>query len=234
MAQITSSGIAISSPVNDPDAKDGDIICTYEDGNRRCNTEYDPGMYGVISENPAAAIEDKDLQNARLLITSGVAKVRVSSVNGNIKQGDFLTSSTKLGIAEKATRNGYVLGAALEDYESNSAEDIVSIQVLVNVHPAAGLSGPRNNLLQFIRQGLTVPIVEPLESLRYLLAVLIILIAFTLGLIYFGRTSRAGVEAIGRNPLAGRMIQLSVFMNVILMIVIILVGLVIAYLVLIL
>src|SRR3990167_4999758 len=57
-AQITSSGIAVSTPVTDPDAQDGDIICTYQSGNARCNKEYDTAIYGVISDSPAAAIED--------------------------------------------------------------------------------------------------------------------------------------------------------------------------------
>ena len=61
-----------------------------------------------------------------------------------------------------------------------------------------------------------------------------VLIAFTLGMIYFGRSSRAGIEAIGRNPLAKRVIQFTVFMNIVLTIVIVIVGLAIAYLILIL
>lgn len=234
LAQVSSSGIAISSPVSDSNAVDGDIICTYADGNRRCGQEYDPAMYGVISDNPAAAIEDSELADSRLIITSGIATVRVSTINGNISEGDFITSSTVAGVAVKATRNGYVLGVALEGYESSDPQAVGRIQVLVNIHPAAGLAGPSRNLLNFIRQGFAVPLFEPLESLRYLLAVAIVLIAFTLGMIYFGRASKAGIEAIGRNPLAKRVIQLTVFLNISLTIIIILVGLGIAYLILIL
>jgi F0F1-type ATP synthase membrane subunit c/vacuolar-type H+-ATPase subunit K len=59
-------------------------------------------------------------------------------------------------------------------------------------------------------------------------------VAFTLGLVYFGRIARAGVEAMGRNPMAKRMIQLSVLLHVVLTIIIVLTGLGIAYLILIL
>lgn len=234
IAQISSSGIATSAPINDEQAVDGDIICTYSDGNRRCEEEYDPSIYGVITDNPAAAIEDPDLDNGRLVITEGVTEVRVSSLNGNISEGDFVTSSKTLGIGQKAIRNGYVVGKALESYESDNSDATGKIQILVNVHPAGGISGPRGNLLQFIRQGLTVPVFEPVESLRYLLAVLIVIISFTLGMVYFGRASRTGIEAIGRNPLAQRVIQLTVILNIVLTIVIVLVGLAIAYLILIL
>jgi hypothetical protein len=105
---------------------------------------------------------------------------------------------------------------------------------MVNIHPSGAFSGSRGNLLQFIRDGLTVPIFEPIESLRYLLAIAIILISFTLGMIYFGRASRAGIEAIGRNPLAKKVIQFTVLLNISLTIIIILVGLGIAYLILVL
>ena len=234
LSQVTSSGIAIDVPVSDDGAVDGDIICNYSDGNKRCNQEFDPSMYGVVSDNPAAAVEDPELENARLLINSGVVTVRVSSLKGNITEGDFITSSTQQGLGVRADRSGFVLGTALEGYESSDPNAVGRIQVLVNIHPAASVVGPSKNLLNFIRQGLAVPIFEPLESLRYLLAVAIVLISFTLGMIYFGRASRAGIEAIGRNPLAKRVIQLTVMLNISLTVIIILTGLGIAYLILIL
>lgn len=233
-AQITSSGIAVSVPVNDNETKDGDIICTYKEGNQRCKKAYDPSMYGVVSRNPSAAIKDEELKGSELVISSGIARVRVSSVNGNIKEGEFVTSSDIPGVAQLANRNGYVLGTALENFESGNPDDIRAIQVAVNIHPAAGLAGPRTDLLQVIRQGLATPLLEPIDSLRYLLAIIIVLIAFTLGLVYFGRVAKAGVEAVGRNPLAQRMIQFNVILHILLTMVIISVGLGIAYLILIL
>lgn len=233
-AQVTSSSIATSSPIDDQDALDGDIICTYKDGNRRCENEYDTSMYGVITDSPAAAIEDTELENARLIITSGITTVRISTRNGNIDEGDFVTSSSLPGVGMKADSSGYVIGKALEGFESDNTEQIGRIQLLVNVHPSGGLSGSRGNLLRFIREGATVPVFSPVESLRYLLAIIIVIISFTLGMVYFGRASRAGIEAVGRNPLAKRVIQLTVVMNIVLTIVIVLVGLAIAYLILVL
>jgi len=233
-AQITSSGIAVSSPVIDKEAKDGDIICTYKEGNSRCNESYDPAIFGVISDNPSASIEDRDLKDARLVISSGIAVVNVSSANGDIGEGDFITTSERNGVGQRASRNGYVVGMAMESYQSDNPDNIGRIQIMVNIHPTGAISGSRGNLLQFIREGLAVPIFEPVESLRYLLAIAIVIISFTLGMVYFGKASRSGIEAIGRNPLAKRVIQLTVFLNIALTVVIILVGLGIAYLILIL
>lgn len=233
-AQISSSGIAITSPVDDADAQDGDIICTYTDGNARCKEEYDAAIYGVITDNPAASLTDTEVKNGRLVITSGIATVRINSENGDITEGDFITSSSVPGVGMKADRNGYVVGKAIESYSNSNTTGIGKIQILVSVHPEGKLTGTRGNLLQFIRQGITVPVFSPVESLRYLLAVIIVIVSFTLGMIYFGRASRAGIEAVGRNPLAKRVIQLTVVMNIVLTIVIVLVGLGIAYLILIL
>lgn len=233
-AQVSSTGIAITTQVNDTAAQDGDILCTYSQGIARCNQEYDSAILGVINENPSSSIEDSEVEDGRLVLTSGVSTVRVSSVNGNIEEGDLVTTSENPGVGMKATRNGYVLGIAMESFKSDNPQDVGRIQVIINVHATAGLSGPRGNLLQFIRQGLTVPVFGPVESLRYLLAVAIVIISFTLGMIYFGRASRTGIEAIGRNPLAKRVIQMTVILNITLTIVIVIVGLGIAYLILVL
>jgi len=203
--QATSSGVAVAVPVADSEAQSGDIICSYADGNRRCNIAYDPAMYGIVVDSPSVAIEDSELASARLVLTSGIATLRVSASGGNIAEADFITSSETPGVGQKADRSGYVVGSALEAYQPQNPSDIGEIQIMINIHPAASIAGPSRNLLNFIREGLTVPIFEPLESLRYLLAVLIVLIAFTLGMVYFGRASRTGIEAIGRNPLAKRL-----------------------------
>jgi F0F1-type ATP synthase membrane subunit c/vacuolar-type H+-ATPase subunit K len=234
LGQVTSSGIAITAPIDDAEVKDGDIICTYSQSNKRCNAKYDTAVFGVISEKPVASLEDGEVANGKLVVTSGITLVRVSGINGSIAEGDFITTSEIPGVGMKATRNGYVLGKAMEAFESSNSEDIGSIRVLVNIHPEGKLTGARGNLLEFIREGISVSVFSPVESLRYLLATLIVIISFTLGMIYFGRASRTGIEAIGRNPLAKATIQFTVIMNVVLTIVIVLVGLGIAYLILVL
>lgn len=234
LAQVTSSGFAVSIPVIETQIEEGDIICSYEEGFARCINPYDTSVYGVVVNNVTVSVEDPELENSRLALTSGIVMVKISGKGGDITEGDLITTSGTAGVGEKATRNGYVIGSAIESYSSENEDDIGRIQIAINIHPAAGLTGPGSNLLQFIRQGLAVPLFEPLASLRYLLAVLMVLISFTLGMIYFGKSSRAGIEAIGRNPLARRVIQFTVLLNIILTITIVLVGLGIAYLILVL
>lgn len=233
-AQVDSSGFATSIPVSETNIEEGDIICSYEDGFRLCEGEYDSSIYGVIVEEVSVSVEDTELENSKLALTNGIATVKVSSINGNIEEGDLVTTSDINGVGQLATKNGFVLGNSIENYENDNTESVGRIQVALNIHPAVGLAGARGNLLQFIREGIAVPLFEPLESLRYILAVLIVLISLILGLVYFGRVARAGVEAMGRNPLARRVIQLNVILHIFLTIVIVMVGLAIAYLILIL
>jgi F0F1-type ATP synthase membrane subunit c/vacuolar-type H+-ATPase subunit K len=232
-AQDTGVGVAIPISLKEQ-GSDGDIVCTVEGGYGLCKNAYDTSVFGIITDNPAVVFDMQGVENPKSVLTFGKAKVNVSSINGNIAEGDFLTTSTKAGIAQRADRNGYVLGTALESYQSDSPDSIGKILVLINIHPAIGLGTARTNILQVIRQGTGAAILEPLSALRYLLAALIVIASFIMGFVYFGRVARSGIEAIGRNPLASRIIQFNVILHILISIVIVLVGLAIAYLILVL
>lgn len=233
-AQALTSGVALSVALTDADTTTGNLVCAHQGGFALCQSDYDSSLYGVVVDEPAVDVRILETDNIKLVQSTGRVVALVSSVNGNIEPGDFVTTSPQKGVAQKATRNGFVLGVALEGYASDDTSATGDILVELNIHPAAGISGTRLNLLELLRSGLSSSIIAPLESLRYVLAALIVVISFVLGFVYFGRVARSGVEAIGRNPLAGRMIQLSVIFNVLVFIVILGVGLGIGYLILIL
>jgi F0F1-type ATP synthase membrane subunit c/vacuolar-type H+-ATPase subunit K len=212
--------------------QNGDIICSEEGGLILCDEDYQPSIYGVITSNPSLAFESPDFDGP-LAVTSGDAVVRVSTINGAIAVGDLITTSKTPGVGQKATVNGFALGLAMEAFDSASPDDVGQILVSINIHPTSSFVGSRSNLVSNIRQALSAPVVAPLDSFRYLLAFVVALISFALGFVYFGRVVRSGVEAIGRNPLAARSIQLTVFVNIIITIVIVLTGLAISLLILI-
>lgn len=235
LGQISSSGIAVSVPIRDENVIEGDIICSGIDGYHLCVRSHDPSLFGVVVDNPSAAFESQGDEDVRLVTSSGNAMVRVTNKNGKIEDGSLVTSSEELGIAHLADKNAYVLGTALQSFESDNPEDVGKILVSINIHPTTLISaGAGVNLLEALKVGFAAPTLAPLASLRYILAFSIVIISFTVGFVYFGRVVRAGIEATGRNPLARRMIQISVFFNSMIMIVIILVGLVIGYMILIL
>ncbi len=231
-AQVGGIGVAINVPVSG-DVIDGSVVCSSPDGYVLCQGEYSSDMFGVVALDPAVEFVGDTLIETNPVMTSGNVVVRVSSVNGNITAGDFLTSSVTSGVAQLATLDGYVLGTALESFESSDPNSEGLILASLSIHAAGGLSGLRANLLTNLRGGLSIPILSPLVSLRYLLAFVIVVIGFTLGFVYFGRTARTGVEAIGRNPLARRAIQVSVIVNVMLGMIMIVASLIVAALMLI-
>ncbi len=233
--QELTEGIAYTLAISDFDqAKDGMLVCAADESFKLCETAYSPSMHAVISDKPVAALESSDLEGGRLVVSSGKVRVLASNVNGDIHAGDFVTSSDIPGVAMLSTENGYVLGTAIESINQVDDAGRGSVLVALNIHFEAGISNTRSNLIQVLRSGMSIPLFEPLSSLRYIIAALLVLISFVLGFVVFGRMARAGVEAMGRNPLASRMIQMSVLTNIAVTVVIVVAGLFAAYLILIL
>jgi hypothetical protein len=98
---------------------------------------YQPSMIGVVSDPSnvtdfnVIGYNIKEEDNRKPISLSGRVEVKVSTENGEIKIGDYLTSSSQPGIAMKATEAGRVIGIALESYNS---EGIGKIMVFVNPH----------------------------------------------------------------------------------------------------
>lgn len=232
-AQSGQTGIAI--PITIPDnPESGVIVCTGKAGYTICETNYSTAMFGVITTSPAAAFESAPQPNRHLVLKDGRALVRVSGRSGAIKVGDLVTSSVDAGIAQRANKNGYVLGTALDEFAGTSAEDVGVIAVSINIHPTTSFIDVRSNLLEALREGLAAPVLTPLAALRYILAAFVTVASFLMGFIYFGRLAKTGIEAIGRNPLARLQIQSSVLVNLILMAVIFGGGMALSYFILVL
>lgn len=227
----TSSAMAVSVVIKGDQIEDGLIVCSTTDGNSLCNQPYDTAILGVVATDPAIFLQNRALEGSYPLVTSGKAFVKVTNSAGNIAIGNFITTSTTAGTGQKATRSGYIIGTALQGYDGSGEAKIL---ISIGVRPAIVAEGIRGNLLETIRQGLSSVYLTPLNALRYILAMIVTIVAFTLGFMYFGRVAKTGVEAVGRNPLASRTIQLSVVFNIVLTVIIMIAGLALAYLILIL
>ncbi|MEK7517564.1 MAG: hypothetical protein AAB583_03360 [Patescibacteria group bacterium] len=233
-AQSNSSGIAVSANIVDKDAKDGSIIVSSPKGYGTTTIPYNPNIYGVLTENPAIHIQNTEAPGTKPLITWGKAYVLVSGANGKIAKNDYITTSKIAGVGQKADKNGRVLGIALEDYNNPDQKSTGKILVAVNPNFNTSLGNARTNLIETLKNATDFSPLSQLTSLRYILASAIVVLSFIIGFIYFGRIARSGIEALGRNPLASRLIQLNIIFNLFLMVAIILVGLGLAYLILIL
>ncbi len=230
----SSSGIGYSISLDDSNAKDGSII-SLKDGNYYLsNIESDPNLYGVLSDGTSVSIEDINMNNSHLVVSSGDADVLVTTKNGKIKAGDFITSSPKDGVGMKALKSGQIVGIAAQNFEADNPDEVGKILVYLNIHSQFVNLSSSTNVLTALKSGLDMNILGPLISLRYILAALVAAISFVIGFGSFGKISGSSVEALGRNPLASSHIRRIVFFNFLLTFVIMFAGLVVAYLILIL
>ncbi len=211
--QDVEAGIGTPVHVEQSDVKDGDVISFIDGKYQLSSTAYDSSVFGVINLNAPITISASE-SGGTPLVTSGKTFVRVSTVQGEIKKGDYITTSIIPGIGAKADGYGTVIGIALENYTNSDPEKIGLIPVAVDVHALT----PFN-----------IFTASPQQTLRYLLAFMIAAGSIIIGFTYFGKVARSGVEAVGRNPLAARLIEFSVFINLFLTLGIIAVGTIIAY-----
>lgn len=231
-AQIDSSDIAKSFSLEG--SVEGSVVCSSQTGLALCAKAYSPSIYGVVTSLPAVAIRDNNIDNEALIAQGGTVAVRITSKNGNIQEGDFITSSDIEGVAQKAAKNGYVLGTALEPFQSVNPDEIGSILVSVHIHPETSFTDEGANLLETLEQALTIPILTPLAALRYLLASLIVTLSFVIGFIYFGKVLKMTVENIARNPSVKIIIYFTSIISLVIIAAAVFAGLYLAYLILVL
>jgi F0F1-type ATP synthase membrane subunit c/vacuolar-type H+-ATPase subunit K len=225
-------GVARMVEVKDPTVKNGTVVSTSPQGAILSNVPYDAHVVGIVSRDAAIILNSTNSRKAVPIISTGTVYVLVSSKEGPIQKGDNLTTSTNPGIAVKATRDGYVLGTALEDYSSSNPNQADLIAVDLDLHYFNAKPTFPGTLSDIFKIALLPTKDAPTPIFKYIVAGLIVLGSFVLGFMSFGRTAAKGVEALGRNPAASRIIHLGIFFNVGIVVVIVGAGLVVAFLIL--
>ena len=244
LAQSPEKGIGVTSiyEVADEDAVDGDILSAQANGLVRSSIGFDNKMFGVISDQPLLVYRTEN--QGKPVVRSGIAQVNVTTLNGPLKYGDYITSSSIQGKGQKASESGYVIGIALADFlgdeptsDGSGAKQVDGprgkialgkIPVAIRVEYAE-LTNPRvaGRLFGFIGNTLFENISDPKQFgnvIRYMAAGLIVLLSFTFAFLTFSRSIAKSIEALGRNPLAKSTIQLSIIINIVLLVVTGLIG----------
>ena len=223
--------------IGDAQALEGDILVAADKGLVRADRSFDNKMFGVIQEQPVMVYRS-DVKG-KPVIRSGVAEVNVTTLNGAIKYGDYITSSPVQGKGQKASESGYVLGIALGIFDGSGAPQIDGpngqvasgkLPVAIRVEYAE-LTNPRfaGRLFGFIGSSFLENVNDPKKFgnvVRFIAAGLVVLLSFTFGFLTFSRSIAKSVEALGRNPLAKSTIQLSMVINIILLVVTGIIGIV--------
>ncbi|MBI2596706.1 hypothetical protein HYW41_00935 [Candidatus Daviesbacteria bacterium] len=237
---IASLGVAQSLPILDTNVKDGYIISASQTGYVLSKAPYDPGIVGVVTDNPAMLIRVKNKEGVHPVSSSGIVSVYVSSDGGPIKKDDLITSSKKAGVGMKATETGFVLGTALEDCSSTPGVEGVGgscgkIKVALNMRYAvsAKSAGKIGKSLKDAFSLSTIAALErPSDVFKYVFSGGLVLVSIALGVLIFGRSATLGVEALGRNPRASFKITMGIVMNVAITVAIIIGSLGVTYFIL--
>ena len=217
-----SASIATYHKIEHANVIDGYIVAAIKDEFVITNEAYQPNIIGIVNKQAAIEIRLSNDPDSYPVSTNGQTYVLVSLANGDIKKGDYITSSPIEGVGMKATVPGPIIGVALEDAsnpdESTISKILINIQKDYNVEPYFAFGSTSMNPL--FGQGF--------EFIKYLLGAIVLIISLLFSFLYFGKLSMKGVEALGRNPLAARRIQAGIILNVIMAISICLIGLVTA------
>lgn len=228
----TSFGIANYLPITDQNVSDGDIVSfSPQNGYFLSKTPYDISMVGVVTSNPAISLEIIGGAKSYPVVSTGNAAVNVITINGNIKKGDPITTSQIPGKAMKATKTGYIIGAALEDYSNSNNRAPKMIAITLNVHYYSAKGSTASSIFDVLNLSSLATYEEPIQAFKYFVAAVTVVLSFVFGFFSFARTANKGLEALGRNPLASRRIELGILLNIIVAIVIVLSGLAVAFIV---
>jgi F0F1-type ATP synthase membrane subunit c/vacuolar-type H+-ATPase subunit K len=235
--------IASMYQVTDSNIHNDDIVVsTQEKGIARTTNPYDKNIFGIYQETPLLVYRESTDSARRAVTRTGDANVNVVSLNGDIKKGDYVTTSTIAGYGMKSTQSGYVIGVALgspavtgsvtyqgKQYATGTVKVAIKIEYTDIDHGRAWYRS-----FDYFNAALFKNLQDPdrfIILLRYLIAGMIGSVAFMIGFFAFARTIAKSVEAIGRNPQATKSIQVSIMLNIVLTITTTLIGLLLVYIV---
>jgi hypothetical protein len=122
----------------------GDLVSMAENSNSqavvKASNNSNGTLLGVVSSAPGVTINSEAKTDSihkyiYPIALSGRVPTKVSTANGSIKIGDALTVGETPGIAVKATQSGYIIGRALESYNSSGTH-------VIEVYATAGWYSP--------------------------------------------------------------------------------------------
>ena len=246
-AQFYGNAIATTQHISGGTPQSGDVVSF----NPQTNIFYltrivaDKNIVGVVASNPILLLSGTG--GGTPVVTSGQTVVNVSTANGPISMGDYLTSSIFVGVAEKASSTAqYIIGTALSTFPSSTTTRTATthtatssfttgqVQVLLSIGPnptlVAGITNKNSDQMvnTNTKEATAAGAAIIFRIVKYILAALI-----TAGTIYVAfRTSKSAMNSsiisIGRNPLAKQSIRSILFADTAIIVLISVVGLAMA------
>jgi hypothetical protein len=144
---------------DDSSISNGDIVALASTGVsqvKKTSIPYQTSTLGIISTKPGLVIGETDGTGKPVIVgLSGRVPVKVSNINGAIKPGDYITTSSISGVGMKATDPGQVIGKAL----TSLPDDIEQGEVIVFIQ-----NSYFDGQYDIIEEGVVIPGNENLES----------------------------------------------------------------------
>lgn len=232
LADEVSYSVANYVDISGRNIVDGYIISSIDSGFFVSNKPYDENVVGIVTTRPAISFVDSDTKDKYPLVTSGKAYVLVSAKNGPIKAGDPIATSDVPGVGMKATKPGIIIGTALQEYKPTNPQTIQKIELAISIRYYGQNAGETSIFDLFKLSLVSAANEQPPVFFKYITAGFVVIGSVMLGFYFFGQVASRGIDALGRNPLAGRMIQFGIVLNVVITVVTIASGLIIAIIIL--
>lgn len=205
-------------------------------------------LVGVVINPNDSLVAYNGASSKIQVATSGIVLVNSSTINGEIKRGDYLTASPIAGVAMKATESGKVVGVAQADLLNNSTgvekkaikdkfgrgSEVAIGQVAAVVElsdwtsPSTSSGNAFLDTVQSLAQAVTGRDVAPV---RAIIGATLILIAMLISAIILYSSISSSIRSIGRNPLSHSMIKRSLLLVVIVVLLIMIAAFTIAYII---
>lgn len=190
---------------------------------------------GVVAESNDSPVTISSEDRQIFVATTGPYQVLVTTENGQIKKGDYISISSSPGIGAKATEfQPYVIGVAAGDFEgggdtigSTSGGNVQLGRILVDVsfgrNPA--LKVPEKDRIPDALQKFVEDVADkPVSSTKLYIGFAILVAASVIAgsMLYSG--VRSSVVSIGRNPLSKSSIYRGLIQVVVLSLIVFITG----------
>ena len=185
-------------------------------------------MYGVAVDpnHLSLTISSPSMENETYVATSGTFQVLVSTQEGPIKSGDYITMSSIDGVGMKAgdfRTHNMVLGRAAADFDGKSASlgqvalsydngsgtetvQLGLIPVAINIQRNPNDRSTKANLPEFLERIGQAIAERQVSPFRIYLSIFIVGITVIIALIMLHSGVRTALISIGRNPLSKKSI----------------------------
>lgn len=186
---------------------------------KQADSDHPEDLIGVVVPTDTSLLtlttDKTDVQVA----TAGQASALVSTVNGDIKAGDKITTSPVKGVGMKAVLSTKVVGVAQGDFNSSTkgatshdlkdksgktkTVSIGEVPVIVGVvYYVAGADDTKTIIPKYLQQLINAISGKKVSPLRIIISgVLLLFTLLAIGIILSGSV-RSAIISIGRNPLS--------------------------------